>query len=69
MGTRKYCKHFQKGRAKMDQSEHIIRDGSFNTRQSYMVTEAASTETCTSQSNRNLLELTHKDHHHSLYAY
>ena len=42
LDTRKCCKHFQKGRAKMDQSEHIIRGGSFNTKQSYMVIEEAS---------------------------
>ena len=44
-GTRKCCKYFQMGTAKMDQSEHIIRYGSFNTKQSYMVIKAAPKQT------------------------
>ena len=43
LDTRNCYKHFQEGRSKMDKSEHIIRDGNFNTKQSYI--EATSKQT------------------------
>ena len=45
IGYKKVLKAFSNGRAKIDQSEHIIRDGNFNTKELYMVIEGASEHT------------------------